>query len=643
MTLLRRSVKRLAAVPLVALALFMSLPPTISGSERAQLVQRFHFTRSMLPTLPGPQHTMRPVNPSLQRIDAWISSVGAAVALADISGNGLPDDVCYVDTRTNQVVVAPVPGTGDRFSPFALDAGPLVDPATMAPMGCLPGDLNEDGLTDLLVYYWGRSPIAFLQVKEPGLTRPVRLSMARFRAVAAVPGAGRWFSNSATLADLDGSGHLGLVVGNYFPDGAAILDVSSPQPQWMQDSMSRGDNGGGPHVLRWAGATSGTNPTVRFEPVPDAIPASVGRGWTLAVGTADLDGDLLPELYVANDFGPDRLLHNVSRPGHIRFQPLTGTRDFTTPSSKVLGHDSFKGMGVDFGDLRQSGLLDVAVSNITEPYALEESNFVFVNNGDDSRAMQRGIAPFTDRSEQLGLSRSGWAWDVKLGDFDNSGVLQVLQAVGFVRGTVNRWPELHELAMSNPELLANPAIWPNFGPGTDLSGHDRNPFYVRASNGRYYDIGGDLGLAQPGPSRSIALADVFGDGRLDFAIANQWAPSFFYRNVSTGVGSFIGLHLLLPLDGSGATPLVMSGHQGGKVWGRPAVGAEVTTHLPGGGRIASFVDGGNGHGGKRSPDVMVGLGRDTEPVSVDVRWRDATGAVRAATLSFRPGWYTVML
>ena len=33
---------------------------------------------------------------------------------------------------------------------------------TMAPMGCLPGDLNEDGLMDLLVYYWGRTPIAFL-------------------------------------------------------------------------------------------------------------------------------------------------------------------------------------------------------------------------------------------------------------------------------------------------------------------------------------------------------------------------------------------------------------------------------------------------------------------------------------------------
>ena len=62
-----------------------------------------------------------------------------------------------------QVIVAPVPGTPSRYQPFVLDAAPLpYDPGTMAPMGCLPGDLNEDGVMDLLVYYWGRPPIAFL-------------------------------------------------------------------------------------------------------------------------------------------------------------------------------------------------------------------------------------------------------------------------------------------------------------------------------------------------------------------------------------------------------------------------------------------------------------------------------------------------
>ena len=40
---------------------------------------------------------------------------------------------------------------------------------------------------------------------------------------------------------------------------------------------------------------------------------------------ADLDGDLLPEIYIANDFGPDRLLHNRSTPGNLKFALLEGT------------------------------------------------------------------------------------------------------------------------------------------------------------------------------------------------------------------------------------------------------------------------------------------------------------------------------
>ena len=81
----------------------------------------------------------------------------------------MPNDVLYVDTRADRVIIAPVPGTGERYEPFVLDPVPLrYDPATMAPMGCLPGDMNEDGLMDVLVYYWGRSPIAFLRRNDPG-------------------------------------------------------------------------------------------------------------------------------------------------------------------------------------------------------------------------------------------------------------------------------------------------------------------------------------------------------------------------------------------------------------------------------------------------------------------------------------------
>ena len=182
----------------------------------------------------------------------------------------------------------------------------------------------------------------------------------------------------------------------------------------------------------------------------------VARGWTLAVGAADLDGDLLPEIYFVKDFGLDRLLHNRSQPGKLSFALLYGERTLTSPRSKVVGRDTFNGMGIDFADLNGDGWPDIVVSNITGPFGLHESHFLFLSTGEVHR-MRHGVAPYRDASEKFGLSRNGWAWDVRLADFDNDGTLEVIQATGASRGTVNRYPEVHELLLSNGvELIVYP-------------------------------------------------------------------------------------------------------------------------------------------------------------------------------------------
>ncbi len=239
--------------------------------------------------------------------------------------------------------------------------------------------------------------------------------------------------------------------------------------------------------------------------------------------------------------------------------------------------------------------------------------------------MERGIAPYVDRSEPLGLSRSGWAWDAKLADFNNDGVFEALQAVGFVKGRTDRWPELQELAMGNDELLAEPTSWPRFQPDDDLSGHLHNPFFVRSSSGRYYDVAAELGIDESHVSRGIAIADVDGDGLLDYAVANQWEPSLFFHNRSPRPGQFLGLRLRLSPD-------------------RPAIGAAATVFLPDGRRMSAQVDGGNGHSGKRSQDIHFGLGNvpPQTPLRVVVRWRDASG-VHERTEQLAPGWHTVRL
>jgi enediyne biosynthesis protein E4 len=197
--------------------------------------------------------------------------------------------------------------------------------------------------------------------------------------------------------------------------------------------------------------------------------------------------------------------------------------------------------------------------------------------------------------------------------------------------------------MGNDELLSSSGSWPRLQSGDDLSGHQHNPFFVKASNGRYYDLAQDVGLGSTEVSRGIATADVDGDGDLDFAVANQWEPSIFYRNDSPNTGGFLNLHLLRSPQQEQTT--VYSSYSKPNRSGSPAIGASAIVHLPNGKQLVAQVDGGNGHSGARSHDLHFGLGNVPQDaqLQVDLHWRDMEGQIHQEVLHLSPGWKTILL
>lgn len=620
---------RLATVAL-ALALLgavgaMTIRPVPGASEQAERAAPFAFETLAVNSEPDDARFEREVAPDLEHFRGWISAVGAAGTLLDLRGVGHATDVCLVDPRDDSVTLRNAPGSDeDDYPVVELLPTDLPYDHTMAPMGCVPADLDEDGDLDIIVYYWGRSPVLFMNTAGPEAVPAAE----NFTAHELVEPMQVWNTTSLNVADVDGSGSLDILVGNYFPDDARVLDPEADDEtrMEMQQSMGLATNAGRNRLLL-------TEPTGEVDSPPTvsdastALPERATTAWTLATGFQDLTGTGVPDIYLGNDFGNDSLLINHSTPGDVQLDLLQGDRDMTTPKSQVMGNGSFKGMGVDFVHTDGDELPMIVVSNITSPYALHESNFAFVPDGDGTELLD-GTVPFDESSEELGLARSGWSWDIKAGDFNNDGTDELFQATGFLKGDNTRWPELQEIAMGNDQLLKYPWAWPHFAEDDDLSGQETNPFWVRDAEGRYDDLADPVGIAEYDVTRAFAFGDVNGDGLLDVLVANQWEDSRLLVNKAPDASPSAVLRLVRP--GAAREDALT-----------PAIGAAVHVDSEGHPPQTEELFHANGHVGVSDSIVHVAAPEGELPVTIS--WRDGAGGQHSTDLVVEPGTHTVLL
>jgi hypothetical protein len=519
-------------------------------------------------------HRRPALDPQLSNIMPWMSSVGAAAAAGDFDRDGAID--LYVTQSDKGAPNLLYRNGGDgTFTDVAAAAG--VDRANDdggASMDCIWADVDNDGWLDLYVVRWGRD-ILYRNDRDGTFTD---VTAERFRRPDGTPGT-PWANGNAVVAlDYDRDGLLDLYVGNYFRD-VDLWHLASTKI--MHDSFETARNAG-PNFLYHQQA-DGTFREVAVElGVADT-------GWTLAVGAADLDNDGWPDIYVANDFGPDRLFFNDGQGG------------FVDASEAALGRDTRKGMNVDFGDFNNDGWLDVYVTNITTAEYLQEGNMLWRNNGPGPD----GLTRFMDVAPESGTYDGGWGWGGKFLDHDLDGDLDLFTVNGFISaGDESYWYDLASWTVLGQDP-ADSRNWPPIG-DKSFSGHEPSRFFRNDGHETFREMAVELGVASTRDGRGIVVWDPDDDGDPDLYVANQGQAPHFYRNDGASPNHWIGFALEAdPATGTNAD----------------AIGTRITVVTEAGRQIRER-DGGTGFSGQSDPRPLFGLGQHDRAELVEVRWPD---------------------
>ncbi|MFD4798069.1 RNA-binding protein, partial [Streptomyces anulatus] len=88
----------IVAVMLMVVTYVVVRPATPSAAQTEELASSFAFAPKTIAMPAGhDQQEIREVNKAYKHIEAWISSVGAGIAMIDVDGDGFSNVLCVTD------------------------------------------------------------------------------------------------------------------------------------------------------------------------------------------------------------------------------------------------------------------------------------------------------------------------------------------------------------------------------------------------------------------------------------------------------------------------------------------------------------------------------------------------------------------
>jgi enediyne biosynthesis protein E4 len=337
-------------------------------------------------------------------------------------------------------------------------------------MGVAVADYDNDGLQDIYVTGYGGNALYH------------NLGDCKFEDVTEKAGvAAGGFSTGAAWADYDRDGKVDLFVSRYVHVDMNDLPQFGNDPRFCRFKgvlVQCGPWGmPGESDLLFHNKGDGTFEEVSKKAGVDDPHHYYGLGATWG----DFDNDGWPDLYVANDAGPNFLYHN----NH------DGTfEDVGLLSGVALSGDGLEqgSMGVDWSDYLHEGRLSMIVTNFVDQgstlyHNLDKENF----------------ADVTLRSKLLKPTYPYVSWGTKFFDMDNDG-----------------WPDL---------FIANGHVYPQVDsiPG-GIPYRQPMLLFRNHRDGTFDDVSETFSSMPPQSRRGAAFGDINNDGNVDIVILNVGEP-----------------------------------------------------------------------------------------------------------------------
>ena len=444
----------------------------------------------------APSHLTRELLAGRPDKDHLLDSAGAGIAFLDYDRDGRLDIFMPNGWRLDGSRVV----EKGRFALYhGLPDGTFEDVTDRAGVGgdgawgtgAFVADVDGDGWPDIFVTCFGRNILyrnqgngTFADIaREAGLESP-------------------GWNTGAAFFDADGDGDLDVYIAAYIAQSIDdVLNAKRTLPWKGVEMVANGPFGmtGAPdHFFRNDGHGRFTDATDEAGFTDKAL------GFGFAVRAADLDGDGLVDVYVANDSDPNYLYRNEGK-GHFK--------EVATWAGCALDEKgaSQASMGIALGDVNGDGVLDVFVTNFSEDFATLYAGGPGGIFEDVSRAT--GIGPMTYKPLK---------WGTAFADLDNDGDLDVVVANGHIYPQVDRHPEfIGTYAQRN-------FVAENLGKGA--------PLFRDAS------ATAGPGFEEAAAYRGLAVGDFDNDGDLDLLFTRLDGPPVLLRNDSPALRGVADRH-----------------------------------------------------------------------------------------------------